>query len=412
MGKNSFYKGVIFKEFYLSGSLSCADLSERIGKSLPLTMKILNELVAEGVVRESGFAPSSGGRRPAMYTLQPDNMYILSVAMDQLITRISIMDLGNNHVSGVHRFELPLQDNPNALSMLADRIEEVLLKSGIDRSKIIGAGVGMPGFIDFKKGINYSFLETDDTITGYLQQRLAMPVYIDNDSSLIALAELRFGRARHQKNAMVINISWGVGLGMILNGELFRGHNGFAGEFSHIPLFNNNKLCRCGKTGCLETETSLLVIIEKAIQGLKKGRQSGLPADFPSGHFEQDYENIIKSALKGDQLTIELLSDVGYQIGRGVAILIHLINPESVILSGRGALAGKVLQAPIQQALNKDCIPRLAANTVVEVSTLGYEAELIGSAALVMENMGRDHVSRSTKKPKVFSERSHLGKIV
>ncbi|RYF88994.1 MAG: ROK family protein, partial [Chitinophagaceae bacterium] len=235
---------------------------------------------------------------------------------------------------------------------------------------------------------------------------------IDNDSSLIALAELRFGRARHQKNAMVINISWGVGLGMILNGELFRGHNGFAGEFSHIPLFNNNKLCRCGKTGCLETETSLLVIIEKAKQVLKNGRQSGLSVDFPTGNAEHDYENIIKSALKGDQLTIELLSDVGYQIGRGVAILIHLINPESVILSGRGALAGKVLQAPIQQALNKDCIPRLAANTVVEVSTLGYEAELIGSAALVMENMGKDNSPRGSKKPKVFTERSHLDKIV
>jgi predicted NBD/HSP70 family sugar kinase len=410
MGKNLFYKGMIFKEFYLSGPLSCADLSHRIGKSLPLTMKILNELITEGTVQESGFAPSSGGRRPTMFNLQQDTMYVVSVAMDQLITRISVMDMHNSHVAGVHRFELPLQDNPGALPVLAEKMEEVILLSGVDRKKIIGAGIGMPGFIDFKKGINYSFLETEHTITGFLQERLGLPVYIDNDSSLIALAELRFGRARHQKNAMVINISWGVGLGMILNGDLFRGHNGFAGEFSHIPLFNNNKLCRCGKTGCLETETSLLVIIEKAIQGLKNGRQSGLPADFPTGHFEHDYESIISSALRGDQFTIELLSDVGYHIGRGVAILIHLINPESVILSGRGALAGKVLQAPIQQALNKDCIPRLAANTVVEVSTLGYDAELIGSAALVMENKVRDNTTRNTKKQKGLKERSHLGK--
>lgn len=409
MGKKPFYKGLIFREFYYSGTLSCADMSERIGKSLPLTMKILNELIEEGYVKESGYAPSSGGRRPIMYTIKPDTLYILSVAMDQLITRVSLMDIHNKHVAGIHRFELPLQNNPQALSILGEKMEEVIKASGVDKNKIIGAGIGMPGFIDFKKGINYSFLESEDTtVTQYLSDKLGMPVYIDNDSSLIALAELRFGRARHQKNAMVINIGWGVGLGMILNGELFRGQNGFAGEFSHIPLFNNNKLCSCGKTGCLETETSLLVIIEKAIQGLKNGRQSMLPKDFPTGHFEQDYESIIKAALKGDQFTIELLSDVGYHIGRGIAILIHLHNPESVILSGRGALAGKVLQAPIHQALNKDCIPRLAANTVVEVSTLSYEAELIGSAALVMENMVKENSNELKRSSKIGS---HLEKI-
>ncbi len=292
----------------------------------------------------------------------------------------------------IEKFDLALQNNPDALFQLAEKIEDVIQKSGVDKKKIIGIGIGMPGFIDPQKGINYSFLETrDKSITQYLSEKLSLPVYIDNDSSLIALAELRFGRARHQKNAMVINIGWGVGLGMILNGELFRGQNGFAGEFSHIPMFNNNKLCSCGKSGCLETETSLLVVIEKAKHGLEAGRLSGLGKNFPTGNFEKDYEAIIIAALKGDQFAVELLSEVGYHIGRGVAILIHLINPESVILSGRGALAGKVLQAPIQQALNEHCIPRLASNTIVEVSTLGYDAELIGSAALVMESRVREH---------------------
>jgi predicted NBD/HSP70 family sugar kinase len=231
-----------------------------------------------------------------------------------------------------------------------------------------------------------------------LSTRLKLPVYIDNDSSLIALAEWRFGTARNKKNAMVINIGWGIGLGMVLNGDLFRGHNGFAGEFSHLPLFNNNKLCTCGKTGCLETESSLLVIIEKAAEGLKSGRRSALGSDFPSGHFEQDSQAVIAAAIKGDQFAVELLSEIGYNIGRGVAILIHLINPESIILSGRGALAGKVWQAPIQQALNEHCIPRLAANTSVEVSTLGYQAELIGSAALVMESRAKENPKTTHRK--------------
>ncbi len=387
MSKKPFYKGLIISEFYFFGALSCADLSKRIGKSFPLTMKILNELIGEGYVIENGYAPSSGGRRPITYSIVPGSLYILSVAMDQLVTRISLMDIHNNHVACIHKFELPLQKNPGALSTLAARMEEVIISSGINRKKIIGAGIGMPGFVDFKKGINYSYLDSGDiTITDYLSTELGLPVYIDNDSSLIALAEFRFGTARHQKNVMVINIGWGIGLGMILNGELFRGHNGFAGEFSHMSLFKNNKLCACGKMGCLETEASLGVVIEKAMEGLSAGRRSGIGKHFASGHFEQDWEAIVNSVIEGDQFIIELLSDTGYNIGKGIAILIHLVNPESVILSGRGALAGKVWLAPIQQALNEHSIPRLGANTSVAVSTLGYEAELIGSAALVMEH--------------------------
>jgi Transcriptional regulator/sugar kinase len=401
VGKKPFYKGLIFSEFYFAGTLSCADLSERIGKSLPLTMKLLNELIQEGHVRESGYAPSSGGRRPVMYSIRPDNLYILSVAMDQLVTRVSIMDMHNKHVVGIEKFELPLPKNTTALTSLGEILEDVIKRSGIEREKIAGAGIGMPGFIDFKKGINYTYLESESgkTITQYLSEKLRMPVYIDNDSSIIALAEFRFGSARNQRNAMVLNIGWGIGLGMILNGELFRGHNGFAGEFSHIPLFNNNTLCACGKTGCLETEASLLVVIEKTIEGLKTGRLSSLGKQFPSGHSEQDWEAIVSAAIRGDQFVVELLSDTGYSIGRGVAILIHLLNPEAVILSGRGTLAGKVWQAPIQQAMNEHCIPRLAVNTSVAISTLGYDAELIGSAALVMEHPLED-TARPTSKAK------------
>ncbi len=404
MGKKPFYKGLLFREFYFSGTLSCTDLSERIDKSIPFTIKILNELIDEGYINESGFAPSSGGRRPVMYTIKHDSIYILSIAMDQLVTRISLMDAHNNHVTGIEKFELPLPKNPAALSILAEKMEEVIRKSGVDRKRIIGAGIGMPGFIDFKKGINYSYLEAGDkTITQFLSEKINLPVYIDNDSSLIALAEFRFGAARHQRNAMVLNISWGIGLGMILNGELFRGHNGFAGEFSHMSLFNNNRLCSCGKTGCLETEASLLRVIEKAAEGIKAGRLSALGKNFPSGHVEQDWETIVNAAVRGDQFVVELLSEAAYDIGRGVAILIHLVNPESVILSGRGTLAGKVWQAPIQQALNEHSIPRLAANTTVAISTLGYQAELIGSAALVMEHQVKDHAKSHGKEKKSFT---------
>ena len=295
------------------------------------------------------------------------------------------MDLENRYVSEITIFDLPLTNNPNALSDLTEKIDSFIKHLPVEKNKIIGIGIGMPGFVDSTRGLNYTFLNANGTtVNQYISDRVKFPVFIDNDSSLIALAELRFGAAHNKKNAMVINASWGVGLGLIINGELFRGHDGFAGEFSHIPLFLNNVLCSCGKSGCLETESSLLVVIEKARKALSEGKASllkGLPQQV-----ERACEMIIDAAGKGDQLAVELLSEAGYNIGRGVAILIHILNPEIVVLSGRGSSAGKIWQAPIQQALNEHCIPRLCANTEIKVSAFGYHAELIGAAVLVMEH--------------------------
>lgn len=392
--KKEFYKKSILKQLYFGNTLSCADISERIEKSLPLTTKILQELLKEEYITETGFAPSSGGRRPLTYSLKPNVLYVVSIAMDQFVTRITVMDMNNQYVTPVEKFELNLLKNTRSLEILTERINIHLANSGILKSKIAGIGIGMPGFVDAAKGINYTFLETGDkNIPDYIAEKTGLDVFIDNDSSLIALAELRFGKARNKANAMVINIGWGVGLGLILNSKLFRGYNGFAGEFSHIPLFSNNKLCGCGKTGCLETETSLSVIVEKARQGVINGRTSILKDQVFDINIETAFEMIIKAAQKGDQFAVELFSEAGYNIGRGVAILIHLLNPETVILSGRGSLAGKIWKAPIQQAINAHCIPRLAASTEVEISALGYEAELIGSAALVMENYERNVLS-------------------
>jgi predicted NBD/HSP70 family sugar kinase len=321
--------------------------------------------------------------------------------MDQLITKIGILDMHNNVVGEIEKIELPLKDNHLALPQLKDSLIAFIEKSGVVKEKVIGIGISMPGFVDVKKGINHSFLFSEnESIITYLQSEIDIPVLIDNDSSLIGLAEMRLGTAHSHKNVMVVNISWGVGLGMILNGQLFRGHNGFAGEFSHIPVFKDNKkICSCGKTGCLETETSLLAIIEKAMAGLKSGRMSVLK-NVSIENAEQACQEIINAALKGDTFSVELFSEAGYNLGLGIAILITLFNPELIILSGRGAAAGKLWLAPIQQAINEHCIPKIAEDTQIKISTFGRRVDLIGAAALVMENYERIEVALPERKIK------------
>jgi len=397
--KKKLLRNRILTELYFANKLSCAELCVKIDKSFPLTARLLDELTEENLVTETGYAPSSGGRRPLTYSIQKDVMYIVSVAMDQVVTKIVIMDMENNFISPVEKIILPLPDNPDALDILQEKVAAVIESSGIPIDKFLGVGIGMPGFVDVKKGINYSYLQLpqNKSITKEISEKLGIPVFIDNDSSLIALSELRFGAGQGEENAMVINLGWGIGLGMIINGELFRGHEGFAGEFSHMPLFLNRKLCWCGKEGCLETEASLLLIIEQAREGLNSGRLSNLsplPIDDP----ELAYDALIKAVQQGDQFAIALFSKAGYNVGKGVAMLIHLLNPKLIILSGRGASAGKIWQAPIQHALNEHCIPQLFQSTSIEISTLGIKAELIGAAALVMENYERIPVFSRNRK--------------
>ncbi len=313
--------------------------------------------------------------------------YIIAVAMDQFITRIIVYNLANEAVFPETAFSLPLQDNPDAFQQLCLAIDRYIISANIKHENIVGVGIAMPGFIDVEKGVNASFLTDDDHLglRDRLTQRLGLPVYIENDSSAIAIAELHFGAAKGLRDVMVVNMGWGIGLGMIVNGTLFRGHNGYAGEFSHIPLSHSNKLCSCGKRGCMEVDASLLVAVENAKRAIAEGTTSSLQGLF-AAPTKSEGDHLIDAAGKGDQLAVTAISDAAFMMGKGIATLIHIMNPERIVLSGRGAATGKLLLAPVQRAINEFCIPKLVEHTSVVVSNLGYEAELLGAASLIIEN--------------------------
>ncbi|WP_395803540.1 ROK family protein [Daejeonella sp.] len=394
--KRYLFKKNLIKSLYFGGTLSSADLSAIAQKNLQITSKAINELVNEGSVLAAGYAHSTGGRCPQLFSLKPDLMYVVAVAMDQLTTRISLLNMENNFVGEIRELDFILSNRPKLIIELAEHLNQFILDSGIPKNKIAGIGIGMPGFVDSEKGINHSFLKVQEgSIVSILEKITKLPVSIDNDSSLIALAEFKIGAAQGKQNVMVVNIGWGIGLGMILNKKLYRGNDGLAGELSHIPLFTNNKICSCGKMGCLETETSLLVVVEKAMRGLSQGKPSILKNLNPE-NIEEAAELILNAAIQGDTFAVELISEAGYNIGRGIAILVHILNPKTIILSGRGSVGGKLWTTPIQQALNEHCIPKIAENLNTEISTLGSLAELYGAAALVMEHYDKVHPKTKT----------------
>jgi predicted NBD/HSP70 family sugar kinase len=395
--KRYLFKKKLIKSLYFGGTLSSADLSGIAQKNLQITSKAINELVDEGSVLAAGYAHSTGGRCPQLFSLKPDLMYVIAVAMDQLSTRITLVDMKNNFVGKIIELDLVLSNRLSLVDELGSHLNQFILDSGIPKSKIGGIGIGMPGFVDSEKGINHTYLKVQEgSIVSILEKITKLPVSIDNDSSLIALAEFKIGAAQGKQNVMVVNIGWGIGLGMILNEKIYRGNDGLAGELSHIPLFTNDKICSCGKMGCLETETSLLVVVEKAMKGLSEGKPSILK-NLNSENVEEAARLILNAAIQGDTFAIELISEAGYNIGRGIAILVHILNPQTIILSGRGSVGGKLWTTPIQQALNEHCIPKIAENLNTEISTLGTLAELYGAAALVMEHYDEVHPKTKTR---------------
>ncbi|HTM97263.1 MAG TPA: ROK family protein, partial [Pedobacter sp.] len=378
----------IIKYLYYKGTLSLTDLSKLTQKSLPLVTATVNSLITEKYVIEKGLAPSSGGRRPLMFLLNPaKEKYIVSVAMDQLITRLVIYNLANEVVMPLQLLTLNISEDEQAISKLVSFINGCIQRSGFDKQFLIGVGIGMPGLVNGEKGINNSYLPTPNgsSVGDFLMKELALPVFIDNDSSLITLAELHFGEAVGMRDVLVVNVGWGTGLGIIINGKLYRGSTGYAGEFSHIPLSKSNNLCSCGKRGCLEVDTSLLVMVEKAKSALAAGAQSSMKKLFKDKS-KHPCDHFLDAVVQQDPLAISILSVACFQLGKGLSTLIHILNPECIVLSGRGARGGKMLLPAIQQAINEFCIPRIAEQTTISLSTLVDNAELLAAASLVVEH--------------------------
>lgn len=387
MSLGNSHKAKIIQQLFGHNKMPVSVLSKNIHKSIPYTTTLISELIEDEILEECGLAESKGGRRPQLYSIKKDVFYIVAVALNQIKTTFAIFDLNGDQVFKPKTRNIVLSRTGEDLVQLGAFIKECIEKSGIDHGKILGIGIGMPGFVNVKKGQNHSFLKCEGrSLVDYLRENTGLPVFIDNDSSLIALAELRQGLARNLENALVINIGWGVGLGIIIDHEVFRGENGYAGEFSHIPLFDNRKVCSCGKLGCLETECSLSVLIEKAREGMANKPYSILPESLPEDKTEA-IETIFNAIQQGDSYAINLLNYLGHNLGRGISILIHLFNPGVILLSGPGSIPGKYWWAPVQQAINEYSIGKLAENTEVRISKLGALAELVGAATLVVEKL-------------------------
>lgn len=343
-----------------------------------------------------GLAQSNGGRRANLYALNSDNLpRLLLVAINQKEIVLSIYDFSNQPIQEKQIIGIAIHSDEMTMDTLLVEIDEFLKKH--EKSNIVAISITVPGFVNTELGVNTSYSEKDKRreIRRILEERFQKPTFIENDSTAIAIAEHKFGDARSSSDVLVINLNWGVGLGMIINNKLFKGNRGFAGEFSHIPLSNLNKLCSCGKRGCLEVEASLEAAINYAVQKIKNGETSALVNKYNSNG-TLEILDILQAARNGDQLAIEAFGSIAYALGKGIATLIHIINPEKIIISGFGVKIGQLLMPQIQSALLEYSIQRLSEKTTIIISELD-DAQLIGTMATAVANLDWKLIIQDTK---------------
>ena len=380
-------KQSIIRELYHYKQLSIHYLSKTIKMSTPTITRAIDELIEEEMVREIGIGESTGGRRPSIYGLKASSRYVIGIDLERYFIRMGIFDFDNKPVSEIHELNQGLETHTDIPGFLAEKVYELIEAYNIDRNKLLGIGISLPGLIDLRSGISYTYLNTGRPTAKELMDRLGLPVFLEQDTRSMAWGEQAFGLAHGHQNVLCLNIGSGIGLSMILNGKIYTGHSGYSGEFGHIQIEPNGQLCHCGKIGCIETVASGKVLISKAKKDITDGSITQISGMIDGDLNKLNIKVILDAARAGDQYAIDLLGRIGEALGKGLSTLIHLFNPELIIIGGEMSKAADFLISPIESNLNIYTIARIRKDAMIVSSELGDNARLMGTVALVMNKI-------------------------
>jgi N-acetylglucosamine repressor len=372
------------------GSLSGTSISSKLGVSFPTALTLLGELTELKFVETYGTGASSGGRKPNMYRLCDNSIYVVACELGRYQAKITIYNSHNIPVSAISYFETSIDDN-ELVEKIYVNTQKLIHEFKIEESRIYGIGVTMPGLIDEDLGMNYTIKNKEyQNVQKRLENRFDKLVYINNDARMQAYGEYVFGSAKGHVNAIIINWSWGIGMGMIFNGKLYNGFTGFAGELSHTKFDDEGDLCICGKRGCLETVASSNFLVKSAIKGIEDNIISQLTLSFRNRLNELQPEDIINAAKSGDEFSISLLNKIGLALGKGLSFTIQLLNPEIIVLGGVISSANRFVLTPIQQSLNKYCLEQISSKVKIVISENWEQAGLLGVSAMLFQRIFSD----------------------
>ncbi len=381
--KNNIIKRNIIAYMAINGESTLSELTRELHISVPTMTKLVQELVDDSIVNDLGKVETPGGRRPNVFGLANSAIYFagINVARDHMVYVIT--DLQNNIILEHTDNSFELVDRPQCLERICQNIENFIATSGVDREKILGVGVSIVGRVNPETGRSYKyFTSSEESLTDIISARIGIRVMLENDTRARCYAEYTTGKAKNESNVLYLHMGRGVAIGIVIDGKLYYGKNGFAGEFGHIPFFDNEIICACGKKGCLETEVSGIALENKIVDLIERGVNTHLRDMYDRGE-SIHINDIINAARNDDNLSIELIEEAGEKVGKAVAFLINTFNPETVIVGGNLAMAGEYLMLPLKSSTSKYSLNLVYKDTKFRVSKMSDGANAWGVAMLI-----------------------------
>ncbi len=376
--KNRTFKRAMIRYIDQHGMSTITDMSKELKASVPKMTSLINELIADGLIQDQGKLDSTGGRRASVYGLVSHACFFLWFDVKQYHINFGLMDFNRNMVIERQKVPFLLENDRECLFRLVSCIEEFIHSTGVDQQLILGMGINLKGRINLKAGHNFNYFHfSEEPLTDIIQKKINIPAFLENDSRAMALGEYYNGVDANEKHIVFVNLDYGIGTGIIIDGNLYIGKSGFSGEIGHIPLFDNELLCHCGKKGCLETEASGYALLRKFKERIKKGATSSVLKDKKDPE-EVTLADIVAGAQAEDTLCIELLAESGDKLGKGLAVLINIFNPELMIIGGVMAESGDYIRLPAKSTLNKFSLGLVNNDTNLKFSTLGERAGVLG----------------------------------
>ncbi|MCD6232431.1 ROK family protein [Candidatus Aerophobetes bacterium] len=381
-------KSIILDTVKLYGPISRAEISQRTNLSPTTVSTLTGDLIREEYIKEIGEGKSRGGRRPILLKFNSNAHFIMGVKLDAKEITLALVNLKLSIINKKNEV-LKNRDKTRVIKQVSNLILKEIQESGVKLEKIIGIGIGTIGLVDTEKGIVEEAVNIgwrNVPLRDLIKERFNdIPVYIDNVANLSALGEKQAGIARKAKNLIYLHLGMGIGAGIVLNGKIYEGSNGSAGEVGHTTVEPDGPQCKCGNRGCLEIFASEGAIASRAISGLLARRKT-LMKKMSGGSIDKVTVRLVaKAAEKGDKFALEIWKETAKYLGITIANLINVYNPEMVILGGGIVRAGKFLFEPLKRVVRERALPRAAKIVRIVPSQLKDDASLIGAAALALE---------------------------
>ncbi|WP_069113636.1 MULTISPECIES: ROK family transcriptional regulator [Jiangella] len=367
------------------GPLSRVELADRLGVSRTTMASEVSRLTELGLAEGAGPAASRGGRRSTLVDLSSDVRFV-GVAIGATTVSVALTD-GRLTVLGQRSIDMDVRLGPEpVLASALELTHKVLAEHGVTRPA--GVGVGVPGPVDFHGGMPVSppIMPGWDgyPVRDALARELGCPVLLDNDVNVMALGEQHSGVAKNARDFLFVKIGTGIGCGIVVDGQLYRGVDGCAGDIGHIRVEEFGPTCACGNTGCLEAFFGGSALARDALAAARGGRSPAL-ASLLAEKGELTGADVAAAVTMGDPYTVQMIRDGGHRVGWVLASLVSFFNPGLIVIGGRVARLGHPLLAEIRGVVYRRSLPLATGNLPVVLSEMGDDAGVVGAAALISD---------------------------